>query len=104
MKFARTLIASVAAGLLATSAIAMTKEEHKTAKDNIEATYKADKDKCDALTANAKDICQKEAKGKEKVAKAELKPSTSPAPRTPRKLPKHALTLPMTSPRKSATT
>ena len=43
MKFARTLIASVAAGLLATSAIAMTKEEHKTAKDNIEATYKADR-------------------------------------------------------------
>ena len=32
MKFARTLIATVAAGLMATSAFAMTKEEHKAAK------------------------------------------------------------------------
>ena len=57
MKFARTLIASVAAGLLATSAIAMTKEEHKTAKDNIEATYKAAKERCDALSGDAKSKC-----------------------------------------------
>ena len=34
--------------------------------------YKASKEKCNALTDNAKDICVKEAKGHEDVAKAEL--------------------------------
>ena len=37
---ARTLIAAVAAGLVATSAFAMTPAEHKAAKDSIEATYR----------------------------------------------------------------
>ena len=40
--------------------------------ERIEQQAKADKAKCDALKANAKDICMAEAKGKEKVAKAEL--------------------------------
>lgn len=87
---ARTLIAAVAAGLVATSAFAMTPVEHKAAKDSIEATYKADKEKCDALTANAnanaKDICQKEAKGKEKVAQAELEAQYKPSPRNTQKV------------------
>ena len=46
MKFARTLIASVAAGLLATSAFAMTEPEHKAAKE-----------RCDALSGDAKSKC-----------------------------------------------
>ena len=50
----------------------MSKDVYKTAKDRIEAEYKADKAKCDSLSGNAKDICMAEAKGKEKVAKAEL--------------------------------
>ena len=53
-------------------AAAMSKDEHKAGKDRIEAEYKADKAACDSLARNAKDICQEEAKGKEKVAKAEL--------------------------------
>ena len=40
--------------------------------DAIEKQAKADKAQCDSLKANAKDICMAEAKGKEKVAKAEL--------------------------------
>ncbi|HVJ23373.1 MAG TPA: hypothetical protein VM756_05490 [Burkholderiales bacterium] len=40
--------------------------------DAIEKQAKADKAKCDSMKANAKDICMAEAKGKEKVAKAEL--------------------------------
>jgi hypothetical protein len=40
--------------------------------ERIEAAAKADKAKCDGMKANAKDICMAEAKGKEKVAKAEL--------------------------------
>ncbi len=72
MKFTRTLIALSAATLMATSAMAMEPAEYKAAKDQISADYKANKQKCDALQGNAKDVCQKEAKGAEKVAKAEL--------------------------------
>lgn len=36
-----------------------------------EMNYKSDKDACKALSGNANDICMAEAKGKEKVAKAE---------------------------------
>ena len=64
MKHARNLLALAVAGLLATSGMAMTKEEHKAANDRISADYKAAKAKCDGLTGNAKDVCQKEAKGK----------------------------------------
>jgi len=46
--------------------------EYKQAKDQIEAKYKEDKAACKAMTGNAKDICMDEAKGREKVAKAEL--------------------------------
>ena len=45
---------------------------HKAEKEKIAADYKADKAKCDGMKGNAKDVCMKEAKGKEKVAKAEL--------------------------------
>lgn len=41
-------------------------------KDSIEAEYKKDKANCESLSGNPKDICMAEAKGKEKVAKAEL--------------------------------
>ena len=37
-----------------------------------DATYEIAKERCDDLTGNAKDVCMEEAKGKEKVAKAEL--------------------------------
>ena len=50
--------------------------------DRIEADYKADKARCDSMNGNAKDVCQKEAKGKEKVAKAELEAEYKPSPRT----------------------
>ena len=40
--------------------------------DRIEAEYKAAREKCDPMQGNAKDVCQKEAKAKEKIAKADL--------------------------------
>ncbi|CAN7179775.1 hypothetical protein ASF11_01155 [Acidovorax sp. Leaf76] len=86
MKFARTLIASVAAGLLATSAFALTDAEYKTGKERISADYKAAKAQCDTLKANAKDICVKEAKGAEDVAKAELDAQHKPSPKATRKV------------------
>ena len=47
-------------------------DEYKRAKDAVEADAKAAKEKCKSMTGNAKDICQAEAKGNEKVAKKEL--------------------------------
>lgn len=50
----------------------MSRDAYKADKDKIEAQYKVDKEHCSSMSGNAKDICQAEAKGKEKVAKAEL--------------------------------
>ena len=55
-------------------------------KERIEAAYKADKAKCDAMKGNQKDVCMKEAKGKEKVAKAELDQKNKPSVRNERKV------------------
>lgn len=58
----------------------MTRAEFKAEKDKIDAKYKEDKARCKTMNGNAKDVCMEEAKGGEKVAKAELdaryKPST----------------------------
>ena len=53
--------------------------------DRIEAEYKAAKERCDPMQGNAKDICEKEAKGKEKVAKAELDAKMKPTAGNQRK-------------------
>jgi hypothetical protein len=68
----------------ATHAAGMSKEEHKAAEDRIEAEYKSAKAACDGMKDNAKDICNAEAKAKQKVAKAELDAQSSgkPADRT----------------------
>jgi hypothetical protein len=50
----------------------MSRDDYKAGIDRIEATAKADKDACKAMNGNAKDVCMKEADGKEKIAKAEL--------------------------------
>ncbi len=58
----------------------ISKADFNQGKDRISSEYKTAKDKCKALTANAKDICMEEAKGKEKVARAELQYSYSEKP------------------------
>jgi hypothetical protein len=60
------------APIASTAATGMTKDEYKSSKDKIVADYKAAKASCGTLAGNAKDICMAEAKGNEKVAKAEL--------------------------------
>ena len=50
----------------------MSRDAYKAQQDRVEQQYKADKERCASLTGNAKDVCQAEAKGKEKVAKAQL--------------------------------
>ena len=72
----KSLIASAAlcAALGASSAFAatMTRAEYGTTKDRVSADYKADKSACATMSGNQKDVCQEQAKGKEKVARAEL--------------------------------
>jgi hypothetical protein len=63
------------------SAQMMSKEARDQAIKNAEAQYKTDKAACDALKGNAKDICTEEAKGKEKVAKAEAKAAYENTPK-----------------------
>ena len=69
--FTVTLLATAMSPSFA-SAAPMSKGEYSAAKTRISADYKADQKLCTALKANAKDICSAEAKGKEKVALAEL--------------------------------
>jgi hypothetical protein len=56
----------------------MSKDAYKAAEDRIAAEYTTDKAKCDPLSGNTKDICIAEAKGKEKVAKADLEARYEP--------------------------
>lgn len=63
--------------------------EHKVkdaAEERIEAGYKSAKARCDTMSGNAKDVCIKDAKGKEKVAKAELDARSNPSERNQRKV------------------
>ena len=81
-------IAAIAAAIAlvfsagALAAQAMSKEEYKAGKDKIAAEYKSDKAACGSLSANAKDVCMAEAKGKQKVATAELEASNKPSDKT----------------------
>lgn len=50
----------------------MSKADFEVRKDRIAAEYKVDKTACGKLAGNAADICKAEAKGKEKVAHADL--------------------------------
>jgi hypothetical protein len=49
----------------------LSKESYATAKKNADAQYRTDKAACASLSGNAKDICAAEAKGKERIARAE---------------------------------
>ena len=49
----------------------MTKDNYAMAKKDADAQYKIDKEACSSLSANAKDICVAEAKGKDNAAKAD---------------------------------
>ncbi len=59
----------------------MSKDSYAMAKTNADAQYKIDKDACSSLSANAKDICLAEAKGKDNVAKAEAEAAYENTPK-----------------------
>jgi hypothetical protein len=67
-----SLLAASLLSFTAAQAATMTKADYKASKTTISASYTADKQACAALAANAKDVCIEQAKGKEKVALAEL--------------------------------
>jgi hypothetical protein len=73
-QFTSTAIA-VAIGLTF-SAVAMaetmSKSDYKTGMNSIATEYKSDKTNCKSLSGNANNICMAEARGKEKIAKADL--------------------------------
>lgn len=64
------------AGALAQS---MSRDQYKARKNGIAADYKAANAACASLAGNAKNICQADASGKEKVARAELRASYKPS-------------------------
>ena len=67
------LVAAAALLAMGTAQAAnMTRSDFSASKTRISDTYKSDKAACDAMSGNAKDICVEEAKGKEKVARAQL--------------------------------
>ena len=66
-----TLAGAGQAATMSTHASTMSKDAHDAAYKSATEQYKADKDACKSMTGNAKDVCMEQAKGKEKVAKAE---------------------------------
>jgi len=56
----------------------LSRDQYKAAKQKITAEYAAAKTACDSLSGNNKDICIAEARGKEKIAKAEVLASYKP--------------------------
>jgi cytochrome c5 len=74
-------IATAFALAFSTGAIAqsVSKADYKSGKDSIAAEYKSAMKACGSMSGNTKDICVAEAKGKEKVAKAELEARSTPS-------------------------
>jgi hypothetical protein len=75
--FNAALIVAAALMLPVVYAASMSKADYKGSKARISEEYKADKTVCESQAGNAKAICAEEAKGKEKVALAELEYSYS---------------------------
>lgn len=76
MRIHGTKVLVIAGGLiLGTAALAdgMTHAQSETGENAIEAEYKVAKKHCDSLSGRAEDVCEAEAKGVERVAKADLR-------------------------------
>ena len=67
------LLASAAVLALGSAQAAnLSKAVYSGAKDDIKSTYKVEREACNSLAGNAKDICVETAKGREHVALAQL--------------------------------
>lgn len=66
------LLAAAMVVMPAAYAATMSKANYQAEKERISAEYKADKAACSSRSGNANDICVEQAKGKEKLALAQL--------------------------------
>ena len=76
-------LALAAAALVAgtAGAASMSKDEYRAVRTRIDAEYRAATAACDRYTDNARDVCRVEAKGKERIARAELEYNLSGTPK-----------------------
>lgn len=72
MTWARTLTTLAAASLVATASIAMTRADYQKARERIRTELKTRQSQCSGLAANARDVCRVQARGAERVARADL--------------------------------
>ena len=90
MKLMNSMHVTFAVAALAISSAAfaatMSKDDYRARKAQISDTYSVDKKACGSLAGNAKDICQEQAKGKEKVARAEVEYQYTGKPKDNEKL------------------
>lgn len=81
---------AIVAGLMLSATVQaggpMSQGDYQAGKTRIDADYKAQRGACDGLARNDKDVCVLEAKGREKVAMAELEYGYSAKPADQRKL------------------
>ena len=84
--FKASLIVAALLALPVAQSATMDKAQYASGKDRIGADYKADKAACASMSDNAKDICIQEAKGKEKIARADLEYSYTGKPADQTKL------------------
>jgi hypothetical protein len=85
MKSSHLTLIALTAGItfsLAAQAQTLTKAEYKAEKDKISATYKTERAACNSDKGNVKDICVAQAKGKERVDKANLEERYQPTEKT----------------------
>jgi hypothetical protein len=80
ISFKASLLVASMLVLSAAHAANLSKDDYAVGKTRISADYKTDKTACGSLAKNAKDVCMEEAKGKEKLASAELKYAYSGKP------------------------
>jgi uncharacterized membrane protein YqiK len=73
-------VVAVALAAAAAAAVPMSKDEYRAVRSRIEAEYRDAIAACDRYTSNARDICRVEAKGKERIARAELEYNLSGTP------------------------
>jgi hypothetical protein len=80
-----SLIVAALFALPLANAATMSRADYDAAKTRISDEYKVDDARCTAMSGNSKSICSQEAKGTEKVARADLEYSFTGTPRDQRR-------------------
>ena len=81
-----TLLLGALIAAPALQAASMSADDFRAAKSRIAAEFKEQMAACDRFTENPRDVCREQAKGKEKVARAELEYNRSADPKDATKL------------------